>query len=225
MNFYYMAAQSLSIDEIRPLNRWANSFISPGAVGSVGDCLIQSRLKQNTPDSPMRWQYGTVGKDSILKGTNLQDGMKLNIATMGGPAKTIDSNWGGRREFKTRVGWIYQDLRQVDKSVIPIMGNTPNYSWNNKIATTYKATISGDKFLPMPGGYSAAPGTMLRGGNYPTATNEEEFSNPPTDMGTRGGLPMGTLLNPQTQPTAFGYSGEALERPMIQRAGLGFEKR
>jgi hypothetical protein len=173
MIFIVMAALSLSIDAIRPLDRWNHSYISPGPVGSVGDCLIQTRLKQNTPDSPMRWEYGSVGRDSITKGTNLQDGMKLNIASAGGPATTIDSNWGGRDSFKISRGWIFQDIRLPDKSVIPLYGSTPGYSWNNQVATTYRANVTGEKFLPVPGGYMPPPGTILRGNAYPKSAESD----------------------------------------------------
>ena len=44
-----MSALSLSIDAIKPLNRWDYDSIRPGKVGSVGDVLITERLKASRP--------------------------------------------------------------------------------------------------------------------------------------------------------------------------------
>jgi hypothetical protein len=169
----------MDIPEIR-LDRWADyASIRPGIVGSVGDVLLQTRLKHNFPDAPLRWEYGTVGDEAAGLGSNVQNGYSVSYASGGGPAKLFDSNWQSGRSFKTNHGWIYQDIRVPDKRTTPLMGDTPDYSWNNKIAATLKAKLTGEKFLPVPGGYAPQPGQQLRGGTYPIVRNEADNAAPP----------------------------------------------
>ena len=200
-----MAALSLSITAQRPLNRWDHDRIQPGVVGSVGDTLISSRLKHNMPDSKLRW---APGSKSIYHGSNISDGMFLNISSLGGPAKLVDSNWGSRRDFKTSHGWIYQDMREIDKNVEPIMGGTPDYSWNNKIATALKANVVGNQFLPLPNGYQPSATDRLRGGKYPVTTNIAEADAPPRNGLEAGGQVVGDDLdysrNATGEPRTFG---------------------
>jgi hypothetical protein len=176
--YLLMAALSLSIDAIRPLNRWNYERIQPGVVGSIGDPLLQSRLKHTQPDAPIIWEAGTVGKPAIMHGSNVNDGSQKSYFNNGAGAKVVDSNWGSGRDFKTTLGYIYQDLRATDRSVIPLMGPTPDYSWNNKVATAYRANITGEKFLPLPNGY-APQGQQLRGGNFPIVTSGNQADAPP----------------------------------------------
>lgn len=162
-----MAALSLSIDQIRPLNRWDHSSIRPGVVGSVGDVHVTPRYKHSMPNLPIRWDPYFYGKNSVFLGSNVGNGTVVGYDSGGGPARTIDSNWGGRRNFKVRNGWIYQDMRAPDKLTEPLMGSTPDYSWHNKIATNYESKRTGDKFLPLPGPYIPSTGELTRGGAYP----------------------------------------------------------
>ena len=60
-----------------------------------------------------------------------------------------------------------QDMRAPDTLHEPVMGSTPSYSYNNKIATNYESKRTGDKFLPLPGPYIPSPGEITRGGAYP----------------------------------------------------------
>lgn len=165
-----MAYQTLSIDEYRPLNRWAHSFIQPGSVGSVGGTNLQVRLKQSAPDLPLRYDPLFSHKNMIANGSNVQDGSIPSYMSNGGPARVINSNWGGRRHFKVRHGWIMQDLRAPDKFHEPEVDNIPRFDWNNRIATTYQAHRTGNMFLPLPGPYMPAPGEMTRGGREPIFT-------------------------------------------------------
>lgn len=100
-----MAALSLSIDAIRPLNRWDYSSIRPGPVGSVGDVLVTPRFKHSAPNLPLRFDPYFRGKNSVFLGSNVTDGSHANYDSGGGPSRTIDSNWGGRRNFKVSHGW------------------------------------------------------------------------------------------------------------------------
>ena len=157
----------LDIIANRPLNRWDHDRISPGAVGSVGDVNLQSRLKRSYPDlAPYYSKFSSHKRESKF-GSNVTDGSKIGYNSGGGPARVRDSNWGGRRDFKTNHGWVYQDLRAPDRNITPYLGATPGYSWQNRLATTYRALHTGDLFLPLPGEYSLSPGEIPRGGSTP----------------------------------------------------------
>jgi len=163
-----MAYKTLSIDEFRPMNRWNHSFIQPGNVGSVGETLVQVRYKQSAPDLPMRYDPLFSHKNMVSNGSNVQNGTIVSYDSGGGAARTISSNWGGRRHFKVRHGWIMQDLRAPDKIHEPATGEIPSYDWNNKIATAYDSFRTGNLFLPIPGPYTPAYGEFARGGEGPT---------------------------------------------------------
>lgn len=158
--------RSLSISAVKPLNRSDFESIRPGPVGSVGDVLMTTRLKQSTPSMNMRWSpLGAKGRESRL-GANITDGMIKGFAG-GGLARVREDAWESQRDFKTQRGWIYQDLRKPDTRIEPYLGSGPQYSWNNKIATVYKALHTGDKFLPLPGEYALSPGEVPRNGSTP----------------------------------------------------------
>lgn len=150
----------------RPLNRWANSSIQPGAVGSVGDVNNQVVFKNSTPDMPIRYDPVFSGKNEVRTGSNITDGMQVGYDGGGGAARVEDTNWGMRRDFQTGYGYMYQDLRPSDRTDEPILEDLPQYGWKNQVATIYNAYSTGDKFLPLPGGY-ALGGSTARGGAYP----------------------------------------------------------
>lgn len=58
------------------------------------------------------------------------------------------------------------------------MGETPDYSWRNKLATVYNAKRTGNLFLPLPGGYVPAPGEIDRGSITPQVTGLEPGTVP-----------------------------------------------
>lgn len=160
---------SLSIDGYRPLNRI--QVISPGAVGSVGDVVVTPRLKQSAPELSERYDAAFAGQNSVFLGSNVQDGQHVGYDSGGGPARLIDSNWSGNRSFKTRRGWYMQDIRAPDKLVEPFVSQLGDYSWRNKVATTYEALRTGENFLPLPGPYRLGPGEVPRGGMVPRVTD------------------------------------------------------
>lgn len=212
-----MAALSLSIDEIRPLNRWDYSRIQPGAVGSVGDVNLTPRLKHSAPDLPLRFQKEFAGKNSIFLGSNVCDGQHVGYDSGGGPARTVDSNWGGRRRFKTRHGYIMQDLRAPDNMVEPYVGSTPGYSWRNKLAKTVEAKRTGFNFLPLPGAYFPESHQVVRGGNFPYTTDIEP-----------GTLSMGSVVGQPVPQQSNGYpikvvgsSDPDTDYKMNMKPGLG----
>lgn len=157
----------------KPKHAQNHQIASPGIVGSVGDVNLTPRFKHSAPEMPLRWDPYFAGYNEIFLGSNVQNGDSTSYCSGGKFARTIDSNWGGRRGFKTSNGWFYQDLRAPDKIHEPMTGSTPQYSWNNKIATTYEAKITGDKFLPLPGSYILHPSQVPRGGQVPRIVDDE----------------------------------------------------
>jgi hypothetical protein len=153
-----------------------SQFISPGIVGSVGDALLTERLKQSTPNQPSRYS-GVFGPNSSRIGSNVQDGYSYSHSTGGGGATTMDSRWV-RNSFKTQYGWKFQDRREPDKTLEPIMGSTGSYNWLNRIANVYQAKVTGEMFLPLPGKYG--PGNdVTRGSQVPriVAVDKPTFIN------------------------------------------------
>lgn len=181
-------ANTLSIDNVRrPLNEWLNNYISPGAVSSMGDALLGVRFKHSAPNLPLRWDPNFSRGAEPRLGSNVTDGTHGNYITNGGPAAIVDSNWQDNRSFKVRHGWIYQDLRATDRLAQPVVGETPDYSWNNKLATNYNSRHTGELFLPTPGPYQLGEGEVPRGGKLPRITdivNENLFGEP---IATSGG--------------------------------------
>jgi len=178
-----MAALSLSIDAIRPMNRWDKSRIQPGKVGSVGATMLTPRFRQSTPGMRLRFDPSFSGRNEVDLGSNIQDGGQVGYSSGGAQARTVDSNWGGRRHFKVRNGWIMQDLRQTDKLVTPYLSSTGDYDWQNKVATNIEARRTGTQFLPLPGGYEQAPGQINRGGSGPRVTDVAGGELPPDSVG------------------------------------------
>ena len=162
------AALSLSLNAIKPLNRWDYDSIRPGVVGSVGDCLITERLKSTFPGS-FRWKQDYYGKNESLYGSSITNGTHVSYNSGGGPAKTIDSNWGGRRRFETSHGWVHEDLVPPATSVTTQLGSLPQYDWRNKIAEVNHARTTGDLF-PRPNG-PLVGGGVPRGGQVPRVTD------------------------------------------------------
>ena len=158
-------------------NHWT---ISPGPVGSVGDVNMQVRLKHNMPDAPLRFDKTLSGKNLKYLGSNVQDGAYGS----GGSARTITRKIGIRNAEKTDIGWRKQDVIPVDRTTLPKYAPLGPYTWNNKRAQVFRAKISGDAFLPTPGGYTQTPGVMGRGNQVPRVVLTEA-----------GGVPTGESLN------------------------------
>lgn len=154
----------IPIIEEQPLNSFERNvqFCSPGKVGSVGDVMIAEKLKSTFPGE-FRWDKKTSGQREPTYGSNVSDGTLVGYTSAGGPARTFDTNWGGRREMKTAVGWVNQDLRAEDRSFMEILGETPQYAWRNQIATVEAQSKTGNLFKFNSGGLINAPRGPLRG--------------------------------------------------------------
>lgn len=121
---------------------------------------------------PLRFDPSNSHAREPKGGSNVQDGQYLSYDDGGGGNSIIDSNWGGRRDFKINHGWYFQNMRGEDRRVEPILGSTPQYDWHNKIAQVYNARVTGNLFLPLPGEYVLNPGDVPRGGQVPRPTDE-----------------------------------------------------
>lgn len=143
------------------MNRWDYDSIRPGQQGSVGDCLVNVQLRTSTPEMTPRFEDM---KDLSLMGSS--------VGTL---PKTKGGFWGMKRDFKTNVGWRIQDFDPHTYKE-PLVGSTPQYIHKNRIATVYEAKRTGEKFLPLPGGYKPGVGEMVRGGQMPRITNEIDFN-------------------------------------------------
>lgn len=166
-----MAYTSLSLDARRPMNRWNYDRIQPGPVGPVGDVNCQVRLKHSSPDMPIRWEQVFAGKNQPFLGSNVQDGQYASYDSGGAMARVNDSNWQSGRSFKTRLGWVVEDITAPDNLVEPFVSSLGDYTWRDKIATVYEARRTGTQFLPIPGQYQLSPGEYARGGNSVRVTD------------------------------------------------------
>lgn len=158
--------------------------ISPGAVGSIGDCLLSVNLKSTFPGD---YRLQDNGKVESRFGSNVSDGQKVGYSSAGGPARVFDTNWGGNRDSKTAVGWVTQDLRAVDRSFEAVLGSTPQYSWRNKLASVHQQSRTGDLFRFKPGGLINAPGGPSRGNTPRIVASTSGEINPMYDNVATGG--------------------------------------
>lgn len=157
--------------EVNHRHKWLNHYNAPGPVGSVGDVHLQPRLKHSFPDAALRYQREFAHKREQRLGSNVTDGQHVSYDTGAGPSHVLDATFAGTRGFKIAHGYRFQDLRDLDRSTVPIQGSLPQYSWNNKIAETYKSMHTGEKFLPQAGNYTLVDNEVPRGGLYPKVTD------------------------------------------------------
>ena len=173
----------IPLDAVKPINRWANDYIQPGNVGSVGDVNVAPRLRNSTPSMPIRHDPA-FSFDQRL-GMNVQNGTSFNFWGGQFPQK-FDSGWDSRPGFRTSHGWIHQDIRAPDKIHEPKVGELPQYSWDNRIATTYNAMRTGNMFLPLPGTYKLDISQTPRGGQIPRIVDNEKGDGDYSPLGDQG---------------------------------------
>lgn len=130
----------------------------PGMVASVGDTMVVGQLARSMPDLPARF-------DPTFYFQQESNGSKTTSQPY------VFDRAFGRDQYA--YGMIHQDLRAPDKLHEPTLGSTPQYMWNNQVATVYQAKRTGNKFLPLPGGYQVARGEMVRGGQVVRTTDIE----------------------------------------------------
>lgn len=160
-----------------PLNMWNKNYISPGAVGSVGDTISQIRLKQSAPDLAPRYYDESDGINEMFYGSNVQDGTSHSFTTQGLGARTVSRPIFRREGYKTAVGWKHQDIVPTDRTRETKMAALPAFGYNSLIASVVRTKTHGDQFLPLPGGYTMDG--MPRGSNYPTLVARTNGMPPP----------------------------------------------
>jgi hypothetical protein len=97
-------------------------------------------------------------------GQNIQDGDSPSFNTGAYGAKTIISAFDRPSNVTTSGGFTHQDIIPEDREVIADTIALPSYNWENLIAQTYKAQVTGNAFLPLPGGFNPESGDIPRGG-------------------------------------------------------------
>lgn len=196
MNIKQMASVKLSPAGYRPLNRWNYDHIQPGEQHSVGDTQGYIRLKHSFPNAPLRYDKTFTGKSKLVGNANGDGGHANEFTHAKVPVNKEDSAFQEERHFQTAYGFYRQDLRAPDTLHAPFMGPLPQYSWHNKIATTYAALTTGEKFLPVPGPYQQSPGEVDRGGQVPVTTSIDggEFIDPSMPFGPPESVRVGGMI-------------------------------
>ena len=158
------------------LNRWNKNSIRPGVVGSVGDCVSSVKLRKSSSYLPPRYDKMT-SLDFERLGSHIQDGC-IGGENASVVVKQLDHVQG----FKTAHGWIHDDLIPTDRARDSYMGEIHNYSYRSIVADIKRAKLSGEGFLPLPGGYEKPKSETPRGSqvprvSYATLIDENEEVN------------------------------------------------
>ena len=166
--------------------------ISPGMVSSVGDVLMAPRFRtSNAAMFPVMFDARFTTDEGRL-GSYLADGYGPNL-----PATAMVSKWNIKQSTKTDVGNRWQDIRQGDNLVEPIVVGQNRYDFKNASAAVQRATTTGDKFLPLPGEYTQEVGLLPRGGLVPQRSS---IGGGPTPK--YGDNLEGVVRTPNTAPIA-----------------------
>lgn len=143
-------------------------FYKAEAVGPIGDVHQIVKLKHSCPEMPLRFS-STFATSRV--GQNVQDGDSPSYNTGAYGAKTIMSAFDRPSNVTTSGGFTFQDIIPTDREVIADTIALPSYDWQSLIAQTYKAQITGNAFLPLPGGFRPEAGAVPRGGAIPQIMN------------------------------------------------------
>lgn len=143
-----------------PYQRWSDSFIQPGMVGSVGDANLTPFLKTSCIDYPRRVEKAFAGQKESHAGSNVQDGDEANYLNAMG-ARTIDSNWDVPRRRKIQNGWSRMEIQNPDLLTEPFVSFLGDFSWRNQIAR-----VNDDQMEVVPPGEFGTSG-VPRGGLVP----------------------------------------------------------
>lgn len=139
-----------------------------GDVGPIGDVHQIVRLKQSCPELPMRYNK-TFSTGRV--GQNVQDGDSPSYNTGAYGAKTIMSAFDRPSNVTTSGGFTFQNIIPEDREVMADTIALPSYNWENLKAQVYKAQVTGNAFLPLPGGFKPEAGAVPRGGALPTVSS------------------------------------------------------
>lgn len=148
-----------------PINLWDKNSIRPGPVGSVGDVLTSTRIKQSSPDMPFAYDKKFGPGTDVLRGSNVQDGQWYSFSNHGYGPQTKKRKLG----TAANIGWVSQDILPEDRTTEPILLDQPMQGWKSQVAEILER--QGDMFTNLPGGYQLSPTEIPRGGAYPTVQN------------------------------------------------------
>lgn len=179
--------ETLSIRKRKDVNQWNKNYISPGAVGSVGDIVQNVRLKQSCPELATRWEFDKT--DVKQRGSGVADGSVPNNYTDAFSSTTVNTNYYNSPNTEYVIGRRIQDLRLNDLAATTRELGAPQFGWRSTQAVTSKARVMGDKFLPLPNGY---PRSGISRGPEPRSTFLVD-----TTVGGKGGM---DFTNPQVAP-------------------------
>jgi len=177
-----------------PLNKWNKNYISPGKVGSVGDTIATTRLKQSAPELAPRYEDWNSGINEIFYGSNVQDGTESSFNTSGLGARTIQRPVYRYTGYKTAQGWEHQDIVPTDRTYNVKMAGLPQFGWKSQVASIYRAKVSGDSFLPLPGGYG--PNSLPRGNQYPLLVSRSNAQTVPSSRSETVVVQAADLVSP-----------------------------
>lgn len=197
---------------------------SPGLVGSVGDVNMATRMRtSNAAMFPVMFKNG--GRQESRLGSDLTDGDTMDQVNGGGlPARMID-RWTNPalNNTKVDVGDRWQDLRQNSRYVEPIVVGQNQYDFKNLVAQVEQAKVTGNRFLPLPGGYEGT-NVMTRGGLFPSVVSSEAgagMTEPQRDKLGRLLAPL--LMAPSTEIGTSTGSVKPTLTPMMEAAPMGIQ--
>jgi hypothetical protein len=151
---------------LQPRFRNKPVFYTAYPVGPIGDVHQIVRFKQSCPELPMR--YGATFATARV-GQNVQDGDSPSFNTGAYGPKAVISAFDRPSNVTTSGGFTYENIIPEDREVIADTIALPSYDWQNLVAETYKAKVTGNAFLPLPGGFKPEAGDIPRGGQVPTS--------------------------------------------------------
>jgi hypothetical protein len=155
----------------KALNRWDRDSIRPGPVGGVGEVNLQPKLRKSAPYLAERYDKTYSKQNEKFYGQNISDGQNYGFSSGGFGAQVIAEGWNTNSSMKTAYGWVHQDIRTPRKSMTAVMTSIGKYSWNEDVANVLKAKVTGDQFLPLPGGYTQpSEDYVTRGSQKPRVT-------------------------------------------------------
>lgn len=156
-----------------PLNKWNKDSIRPGPVGTVGDVLTSVRIKQSYPDADFAWSKKFNPKNSMLRGSNVQDGRWVSFSDAGYNAQVKKKRLNKNGSFRTATGFVFQNIIPEARAMQPKLLDQPGQGWKNQAAEIMQR--KGDIFTTLPGGYG--PIIPTRGGQFPRRINNSITGN------------------------------------------------
>lgn len=142
---------------LKPRFRNKPIIYKAGDVGPIGDVHQIVKLKHSCPEMPLRFSQTFA---TARVGQNVQDGDSPSYNTGAYGAKTIISAFDRPSNVTTSGGFTYENIIPEDREVIADTIPLPSYSWENSIAQVYKARVTGNAFLPLPGGFKPEEGYL-----------------------------------------------------------------